>query len=130
MILCPPTLMPRSRATHVQEGEVVISGSEQKVETREVFLCVPPCPLWFKPLRPALRSLLATSPIQRHWNLFHNLDAESFQAGNLARMIRKQPYAPQIQVRQDLRADANFALGLALALRQRRQTFVAMKRER
>src|SRR5580704_9393414 len=45
-------------------------------------------------------------------------------------MIGQQPNAPQIQVRKNLCAKADLALCLALTLRQRRQTLVAVKRKR
>ena len=32
--------------------------------------------------------------LQRHRNLFHNLDSESFQASHLAGMVGEQPDVP------------------------------------
>ena len=65
--------------------------------------------------------------LQRNRNLLDNFDIESFQRRHAARVIGQQTDPPQIQVRQNLRADADFALRLALAFRQRRQSAIAME---
>src|SRR5207248_4967403 len=65
----------------------------------------------------------------RDWNLLHNLYPKSFQRSDAAGMIGQQTDASQVEVRQYLSAQADFALGFPLALGQRRQAAIAMKRQ-
>ena len=51
----------------------------------------------------------------RHRHLFHDLDAKAFQSGDFARVVGQDADALQVEVREDLRADADLALRLALA---------------
>src|ERR1700738_39350 len=67
---------------------------------------------------------------QFHWNLLHNLNSKSFQGGCPFRAVGEQPDASQIQVGEDLRSDADFTLGLANIIQQRRQFLSAVKAER
>ena len=47
---------------------------------------------------------------RRHRNLLHDFGAEAFEGGNLAGMVGGQANALEVQVRQDLRADADLQL--------------------
>src|ERR1700687_5743192 len=143
-ILCPPKLIPRNKATKVDlsavrgvfviRKQLMVGGAVQP--RIKQFLFAYYATFAVKSSEGIHRreckclSALDPRPVQRHRNLFHDLDSESLQTGHLARMIGEQPDAPQIQVRQDLRADSDFALGLALALGERRQKLLPMKRER
>ena len=53
--------------------------------------------------------------IQQHWDLLDDLDVESFEGGNFSGMIGQQTNPAQVQIRKNLRADADFALGFAFA---------------
>jgi len=61
-------------------------------------------------------STLTLHSVQQHRHLFNNLDVESFECRHFSGMVREQPDAPQVQVRKNLRTDADLALCLALAL--------------
>src|SRR6516165_6635097 len=63
----------------------------------------------------------------RRRNLVDDLDAEAFEASDFARVIGKQANASKVQVRQNLRANTDLALGAALALRQCRQLLFMME---
>ena len=65
--------------------------------------------------------------LQRNRYLLDNFDIEPFQRCHAARMIGKQADPPQIQVRQNLGADPDFSLRLALAFRQRRQSAISVE---
>ncbi len=67
---------------------------------------------------------------RRDRDLLDDLDAEAFEAGDFARMIGQQADALEVQVGEDLGADADFALGAALALGQRRQALFVMELQR
>jgi hypothetical protein len=55
--------------------------------------------------------------IQQHWHLLDDLDVESFERGDFSGMVGQEANSAQIQIGEDLRSDADLALGLALALR-------------
>jgi hypothetical protein len=59
--------------------------------------------------------------------LLHNFYSETFQRGYASGVIGQQPDASQVQVREDLRTDADLTLRLAFAFRKRGQPFVAME---
>src|SRR6185437_1492441 len=59
--------------------------------------------------------------------LLRDPDAEAFQAGNTLRMIGEQPDRPDIQIRKNLRANADFSLRLSLMRRARRLGGFAME---
>ena len=54
----------------------------------------------------------------RDGNLLHDLDTESFETRDFAWMVGQQANTLQVQVRQNLRANADLALGSSLAFRQ------------
>ena len=45
-----------------------------------------------------------------HRRLLDDLDAEAFQANNLARVVREKPDLAQAEIGKDLRADAGLVL--------------------
>src|ERR1019366_9226563 len=55
---------------------------------------------------------------RRYRDLLHDFDSEALEAGDLTGMIGQQANALEVQVRQDLRANADLALGAPLALGQ------------
>ena len=63
----------------------------------------------------------------RYRHLLDDLDAEAFQSGDFARVIGQDADALQVQVLEDLRADADLALRLALAFRQGRQALFVVE---
>src|SRR5271166_1885599 len=63
-------------------------------------------------------------------NLFDDLDAEAFEAGDFARVIRQQADALEVEVAENLRSDADFALGAALAFGQRGQALFVVELQR
>src|SRR5579864_5476184 len=73
--------------------------------------------------------MMSLHSVQQHRHLFDNLDIESLERRNLSRMVGKQANASQIQIRKDLRPDADLALRLAFALGQRRKALIAMEGE-
>ena len=63
----------------------------------------------------------------RYRHLLDDLDAEAFQSGDFARVVGQDADALQVEVREDLRADADFALRLALAFGQGWQALLVME---
>ena len=61
------------------------------------------------------------------WDLLDDFDAEAFEAGYFARVIGEQADALEVEVGEDLRADADFALGAALVFGQRGQALFVVK---
>jgi hypothetical protein len=61
-------------------------------------------------------STLTLHSVQQHRDLFDDLDVESFEGWYFSGMVGQQAYAAQIQVRENLRSDADFALRLAFTL--------------
>src|ERR1035437_3159534 len=57
------------------------------------------------------------TPLARHRNLVHHLDAEAFERHDLPGMVGQQADGVQSQVGEDLRADAVLVLQLPLAIR-------------
>src|SRR2546423_7047816 len=80
--------------------------------------------------RPRHNSCLAAHFCQRHRYLLHNLNPKPLQRRHLLRTIRKQADSAQIQVRENLRADADFALGLSFVVEQGREFAAAVEAER
>src|SRR5450432_1940087 len=62
-------------------------------------------------------------------NLLDDFDSESLESDHPAGMIGEQADTAQIQVRENLRSDPDFALCFAFTFRQGRQAAVAMKGE-
>jgi len=69
---------------------------------------------WTEPGETA--ALFAGGAFGRYRNLVGDLDVEALEGGDAAGMIRQQADAAQVEVGQDLGADADIALRLALAL--------------
>ena len=62
--------------------------------------------------------------------LLDDFDAEAFETGDFARVIGEQTNALEVQVGEDLRSDADFALSATLAFGQRRKTLLVMELQR
>src|ERR1035437_8871473 len=64
---------------------------------------------------------------RRDRHLLHDFDPEALETGDLAGVGGEQANAFEVQVRQDLRADADLALGAPLALGQRCQLLLVVE---
>src|SRR6185437_1419624 len=63
-------------------------------------------------------------------HLLHDFNIKSFEGGYSSRMVGQQSDAAQSKVRQNLGAQADFALCFTLAFRQRRLSPIVVERDR
>src|ERR1035438_57504 len=109
------------------DAEFYVRGSRRSAAGEDALGTVGKMPVLR--LATALRERLRARACQLPRYLLHDLDINPFQRSHSSRVIRQNPDSLQIQVGEYLRAQADLAMNLALAFRQRRQTPLAMKRQ-
>src|ERR1700719_255431 len=74
-----------------------------------------------------LLALLDPGVAQLYGYLFDDFNPESFQGRDFLRPVRQQPNPPQVQIRQNLRPDANLALDMLAIVVERSKGPSAME---